>query len=95
MVVMQFERGELLDVSAWYRAQYDRQFAELRGGLTAEALAEFGTVMEAKFGTVPAADWVRLRKTKAVVLEMVWAYLYSGRPDRRGQNWRARGRVAM
>ena len=82
-VVLQFERGELVDVSAWYRAQYDRQIAELRGGVTAEALAEFrksdGRV---ESGSVPAADWVRLRKTKAAVLEIVWAYLYSGRPDR-------------
>jgi hypothetical protein len=40
-VVLQFERGKLVDVSAWYRAEYNRQIAELRNGLTAEALAEF------------------------------------------------------
>ena len=83
MMALRFERGQLVDVSAWYRARYDRQIAELRGGLTAEALAEFrksdGRV---EFGSVPAAEWLRLRKTKGAVLEMVWAYLYSGRPDR-------------
>jgi TonB family protein len=83
MVVVQFERGGLVDVSAWYGAQYDRQIAELRGGLTAEALAEFRkSDGRLESGSVPAAEWVRLRNTKAVVLEMVWAYMYSGRPDR-------------
>lgn len=95
MVVVQFERGGLVDVSAWYRAQYDRQIGELRRGLTAEALAEFRkSDGRLESGSGPAAEWVRLRKTKAVVLEMVWAYLYSGRPDRAWAEWRVHGRVA-
>ena len=30
-------------------------------------------------GSIPVMDLVRLRKTKVKVLEIVWAYLYSGR----------------
>ena len=79
-VVLQFQRGKLVDVSAWYRRQYDRQIAELQSGLTTEALAEFRKSNgRLAFGSVPAAEWVRLRKTKAAVLGIVWAYLYSGR----------------
>jgi hypothetical protein len=81
-VVLQFDRGRMVDVSAFYRTHYDRKIATLRGDLTEEALAVFRkSDGQLKFGSVPAADWVRLRKTKATVLEMVWAYLYSGRPE--------------
>jgi hypothetical protein len=82
-VVLQFERGKLVDVSAWYRAEYNRQIAELRNGLTAEALAEFRrSDGRLESGSVPLTEWLRLRKTKVAILEAVWAYLYSGRAKR-------------
>jgi outer membrane biosynthesis protein TonB len=83
LVALRFEHGRLVDVSAWYRAQYDRQIASLRDGLTAEELAEFRkSDGQLKPGSIPAAQEARLRKTRAMVLEIVWAYLYSGRPER-------------
>jgi hypothetical protein len=81
-VVLRFEHGKLEDVSAWYRAQYDAQIEQLRATQTPAQLAEFKkSDGQLAFGSVRATSWVQLRKTKASVLEIVWAYLYSGRPD--------------
>ena len=83
MVALRFEHGRLVDVSAWYRALYERQITALRDGVTAEELAEFrSSDGKLNSGSVRAAEEVRLRKTKASVLEIVWAYLYSGRQER-------------
>jgi hypothetical protein len=81
MVALRLEHGRLVDVSAWYRALYDRQIAALRDSVTAAELAEFRkSDGQLNAGSVPAS--ARLRKTKAAVLEIAWAYLYSGRPER-------------
>jgi hypothetical protein len=80
-IILRFERGNLVDVSAWYRAQYDAQIKELRSNLTPGASAKFKrSDGELKFGSVVPAGWVELQKTKAAVVEIIWAYLYSGRP---------------
>ena len=83
MVALQLEHGRLVDVSAWYPEQYDVQIAALRASLTRDALAEFRTSDgELRPGPVPPAELARLRQTKAAVLQIVWAYLYSGRAER-------------
>ncbi len=83
MMALRLEHGRLVDVSAWYRALYDGQINGLRRGVTAEELAEFRkSDGRLSSGSVGAVEEVRLRKTKATVLEIVWAYLYSGRPGR-------------
>jgi hypothetical protein len=83
VLALRFEHGRLLDVSAWYRALYDHQIAALRDSVTAQELAEFrSSDGQLRSGSVRAEDEVRLRKTKAAVLEIVWAYLYSGRQER-------------
>jgi hypothetical protein len=80
-VVLEFERGRLIDVSAWYRKQYDQQIAALRAQLTRAALVSFRqSDGRLAFGSAAVARWIQLRKTKVKVLEIVWAYLYSGRP---------------
>jgi Gram-negative bacterial TonB protein C-terminal len=81
-VALRLEHGGLVDVSARYREVYDLQIAALRDGVTTESLADFrSSDGQLKTGSV-GADGVELRKAKAAVLEIVWAYLYSGRPDR-------------
>ncbi|HTU49240.1 MAG TPA: hypothetical protein VMF56_01530 [Acidobacteriaceae bacterium] len=81
-VVLSFDHKGLTDVSAHYLSQYDRQIAELRGQLTAQELSSFrNSDGQLAFGSLPVAEWTRLRKTKVKVLEIVWAYLYSGRPQ--------------
>jgi hypothetical protein len=81
-MVLQFDRSRMVDVSAWYRPEYDGQIAKLREGLTREALAQFRKSdgrLERELK--PTADHVNLKKTKITVLEIVWAYLYSGRSE--------------
>jgi hypothetical protein len=83
IVVLKLERGGLVDVSAWYRAEYDRQIAALRQGLTPQELERFrNSDGRLNDGSVPANAEAQLRKTKVKVLEIVWAYLYSGRRER-------------
>jgi hypothetical protein len=81
-VVLDFQGNRLMDVSAWYKPQYDKQIAQLRGELSAGSLSDFrASDGRLASGSIPAAAWNRLRKTKVKVLEIVWAYLYSGRAD--------------
>ena len=82
-VVLSFEHGKLTDVSARYQPQYDRQIASLRAQLGAQQLSSFRkSDGRLAFGSLSVAEWTRLRTTKVKVLEMIWAYLYSGRPQR-------------
>ncbi len=79
-VVLDFQHDRLMDVSAWYRRQYDKQIAQLRGQLDAQDLTDFrASDGRLRFDAMPPALWVRLRRTKVKVLEIALAYLYSGR----------------
>lgn len=81
-LVLNFEHGKLTDVSAHYQPQYDPQIAKLEAQLTAQELNSFSkSDGRLAFGSAPAAEWARLRTTKVKVLEIVCAYLYSGRPQ--------------
>jgi hypothetical protein len=83
VVVLKSEHGRLIDVSAWYRPQYDRQIAALRLHLTAGDVADFRS-SDGHLNSIslPSTRSTRLRKTRSTVLEIVCAYLYSGRPER-------------
>ena len=81
-VVLRLGREGLQDVSAWYRPKYDRQITELRRSLMPGELEDFRKSSgQPNDQPMQAQQAVRLRKTKATVLEIVWAYLYSGRPE--------------
>ena len=86
--VLRFEHGRLLDVSAQFQPYYDHVIASLRASLTAQELANFKTSagQPSLRGIAEAERLHRLRETKIKVLEIVWAYLYSGRQD---EAWRA------
>lgn len=79
-VVLRFEPRRLMDVSAEYPAHYDAQIAKVRTELDAEGLSDFrksdGRLAD---GSLPADRLIALRRTKARVLEIVCAYVYSGR----------------
>ena len=82
-VVLRFEKGRLLDVSAEFKTEYDRQIAALKRELSAEQLSRF-KASDGKLtdrSSLPIAEAHALMDTKVKVLEMVWAYLYSGRED--------------
>jgi hypothetical protein len=80
-VVMRFEEGRLVDVSSEFRTHYDRQIAQLRAQLDPKQLNDFKN-SDGTFNAIPPWETEKLRallSTKARVLEIVWAYLYSGR----------------
>lgn len=80
-VALRFEKGRLVDVSSEFQPYFDRQIAEARSHLDALALNDFrnsdGKVSQ-RFGVSPD-QLHRLLTTKIRVLEIVLAYLYSGR----------------
>jgi hypothetical protein len=79
-VVLRFDHRKLMDVSSEYRAQYDEQIARVKAQLTPQALSDFrATDGKLADGSMPWPKLIALRKTKAKVLETVWAYLYSAR----------------
>jgi hypothetical protein len=87
-VVLRFEHGRLMDVSAEFQPEYDEQIAKVRGELSAGDLRDF-KASDGKTPTAPSLSESRLNQlklTKARVLEIVWAYLYSGREQ---EAWQA------
>jgi hypothetical protein len=86
-VVLRFTGGKLLDVSSEFQPYFDQTIAKIKSGLRDEDLRDFQSSggNPASFSSLPAERSHRLRATKAKVLEMVWAYLYSGRAE---EAWR-------
>jgi hypothetical protein len=83
-VVLRFEHGRLVDVGSEFRGYFDSQIARLRAQLAPEDLREF----KSSSGRLPATAHFspedlrrseKLERTKERVLQVVWAYLYSGR----------------
>ena len=87
-IVLRFERGRLLDVSAEFEPYFDGEIAKARSELDKSDLRAFeGSDGKLSTNDVLSADRRHdLRKAKAKVLEIVWGYLYSGREQ---QAWRA------
>ena len=80
-IVLRFEQRRLMDVSAEFRADYDRQIAGLKAELSPSQLSFFkasdGRLVNRS--AMPIEESHRLVTTKVKILEIVWAYLYSGR----------------
>ena len=89
-VFLRFENHKLVDVSAEYRQDFDQSIAELKAGLDRAALAEFkqSDGMLAAGFRISNDRLHALIMVKIRVLEIVWAYLYSGRDD---EAWHALG----
>ncbi|HEY6467038.1 MAG TPA: hypothetical protein VIY69_13655 [Candidatus Acidoferrales bacterium] len=87
-IVLRFEKSRLMDVSAEFQSSYDQQIARVKQELSEPDLADFknsdGKTLTG--GGLTAARQDQLKLTKARVLEIVWAYLYSGREK---QAWAA------
>jgi hypothetical protein len=87
-VVLRFEDEKLMDVSSEFRDHYDGQINLLRSQLGSRQLSDF----KASDGRLaaehlpPDGQPAGLLATKIRVLEIVWAYLYSGREQ---QAWDA------
>ena len=78
----------MLDVSSEFRPYFDQKIADVRAKLNPQELADFKNSdgRLAVPAAVPAAWPSPLRSVKVKVLEIVWAYLYSGRT---GAAWRS------
>jgi hypothetical protein len=87
-MVLRFEDEKLMDVSSEFRDYYDRQIEALRSQLDRRQLSDFKASDGRLSGQHFSADGQPegLLATKVKVLEIVWAYLYSGRQD---QAWEA------
>ena len=86
--VLRFERNRLVDASAEFLHHFDEQITAVRSELGAQDLRDFqGTDGKLAATSSLASDRIHgLRVTKIKVLEIVWAYLYSGREQ---EAWRA------
>jgi hypothetical protein len=87
-VVLRFHDGKLMDVSAEFRAHFDQQIQALRSKLDARQLSDFRANDGRLSGEhlAPDGEPRGLLATKVKVLEIVWAWLYSGREQ---QAWDA------
>jgi hypothetical protein len=85
---LRFEHGRLLDVSTEFQSYFDHIITSVRPSLTTQKLEDFKS-SDGQLGLKSIASAERLhqlRQTKIKVLEIVWAYLYSGREE---QAWQA------
>ena len=91
-VFLRLENHKLVDVSAEYRQDFDKSITELRAQLDQAALSDFkqSDGMLAAGFRMPTDQVRALIATKIRVLEIVWAFLYSGRDD---EAWRALGEM--
>ena len=87
-VVLRFVRGRLLDVGSEFRPYFDQKIADERAKLNPQDFGDFKNSdgVLASAASVPAGWLSRLRGVKVRVLEIVWAYLYSGREQ---EAWRS------
>jgi outer membrane biosynthesis protein TonB len=84
--VQRFVRGRLLDVSSEFQRYFDAQITRMRSELNADDLREFknsdGRLPHtAYFSATDVRRGEELARTKARVVQIVWAYLYSGREE--------------
>ena len=85
-VVLRFVRGRLWDVSSEFQSYFDDEIARARGALDPQNLREFKNSngrlpATAHFSAEDQRRSENLERTKAGVLQIVWAYLYSGREE--------------
>jgi hypothetical protein len=81
-VVFRFAHDQLQDVSSEFQSFFDDEIARTRAGIHAQDLDNFKNG-DGALAAVPTGASTershRLRVVKTKVLEIVWAYLYSGR----------------
>jgi hypothetical protein len=81
-IALRFAHGQLADVSVEFQSYFDDQITTIRAGIHSEDLEDFkasdGNLVA--IATPSSAERLhRLRMVKIKILEIVWAYLYSGR----------------
>jgi hypothetical protein len=91
-VVFRLVQGQLVDVSSEFQSYFDGEIAKLQSGIQSQDRTDFkssdGKLESNDSASVERLHRLRLVKIKA--LEIVWAYLYSGREQ---DAWRALAEV--
>jgi hypothetical protein len=83
-VFFRFTHGQLQDVSSEFQSYFDDEIAKTRAGVHAQDLDDFKNSDGALVAITTSASTERLHRLRMVkikVLEIVWAYLYSGREE--------------
>ncbi|PYX96156.1 MAG: hypothetical protein DMG71_06860 [Acidobacteria bacterium] len=89
-IVLRFAHGELLDVSSEFRSYFDHDIVELRRELNSDDLLNFKSSDGKLSSSLSAERLHEMRGAKAKILEIIWAYLYSGREQ---QAWELLGEM--
>jgi hypothetical protein len=80
-IVLRFEHTQLMDVSAEFQPYFDGEIARIRSEIREQDLQDFkssdGKLTETS--SISPERLHQLRPVKIKVLEIIWAYLYSGR----------------
>ena len=69
-------------MSSEFQPDFDREIAELRKELDSDDLRDFKSSDGKLSPSLSAERLHELRGVKAKILEMIWAYLYSGREQK-------------
>jgi hypothetical protein len=80
-VVFRFTHGQLFDVSADFQLYFDSEIVKMRAEIPEQDLKDFKN-SDGRLAATNSASPEQLHKLRTVkikVLEIVWAYLYSGR----------------
>jgi hypothetical protein len=85
-VVLRFVRGRLLNVASDFQSYFDGEIAKIRSALDPEAVRDFKSstgrlAPTAYFSPADLRHSENLERTKTKVLQIIWAYLYSGREE--------------
>jgi hypothetical protein len=83
-LVLRFEKQRLVDASAEFQPYYDGQIEQIRKQFDSRLLPGFKN-SDGKLDVIPPEQLNNLHDlltTKIQVLEIVWAYLYSGREEK-------------
>jgi hypothetical protein len=87
-LVLRFTHNELLDVSSEFQPYFDRQIEGLRRELKPEDLRDFKNTNGRLIASASISPETlhRRRGVKTKILEIAWAYLYSGR-EQQARSW--------
>lgn len=89
MMVLRLTNTNLQDVSTEFQLYFDNQIRDLRAAIDPHDLNKFrnsdGVLLERTTGSSPE-ELHKLRDVKVKILEIIWAYLYSGREQ---EAWRS------
>lgn len=80
-MVLRFEDGRLVDATSEFQPYFDDVIAELRKKIRPGEIKEFKQTAMGNGHVRTEKDALRERQIETTILEIVWAYLYSGREN--------------